>query len=134
MAVEKAIDRIRPKDLQRLRALVKAMRAPISDEADQKQHEENNREFHLILLRAADNRRLLETYDALNANIKIARIHAADADWTSRLDQEQDEHEAIVKALEQKRTAQAVKAMRKHILRAMGSLIEVIEGKSANRM
>jgi DNA-binding GntR family transcriptional regulator len=132
MAVEKAAERIRPPDLQRLKALVKAMRAPIRNETDQALHEENNREFHLILLRAAENRRLLETYDALNANIKIARIHAADADWTRRLDQEQDEHEAIVKALEQKRTAAAVRAMRRHILRAMGSLIEAIEGKSAS--
>ena len=132
MAVEKAVDRIGPKDLQQLRSLVKAMRRPIVDEAGQRQHEANNKEFHLILLRAADNRRLLETYDALNANIKIARIHAADTDWVTRLDQEQDEHEAILNAIEEKHAAQAVKAMRKHIFRAMDSLMEAVKGKSEN--
>lgn len=130
LAVEKAVSRIRPKDLQRLRSLVVAMRAPITDEAGQRKHEDDNKEFHLILLRAADNRRLLETYDALNANIKIARIHAADSEWTARLGQEQDEHEAIVDALEQKQTARAVKAMRRHIFRAMDSLVKAIERKS----
>ncbi len=129
MALEKAIDRITSNDLQRLRALLKAMRKPIRNAADQKEHEEQNKEFHSILLRAAGNRRLLEMYDALNANIKIARIHASEKDWTNRLEQEYEEHEAIVKALEQKRKAQAVKALRKHIFRAMESLVAAITNK-----
>ena len=130
MAVEKASDNMGPKDLDRLKALVKKMRTPIQDEAGQKEHEENNKEFHLILLRAADNQRLLEMHDALNANIKIARIHASEDDWVHRLSQEHDEHQAIVDAVAQKKKAQAVKAMRNHVFRAMDSLIAVIEKES----
>jgi len=130
LAVEKAVRRIRPPELRRLKALVRSMRAPIKDEAARKQYEEDNKEFHLILLRAAGNRRLMETYEALNAYIKIARIHASESDWGDRLSQDQDEHQAIVNAVEQGKTAQAVKAMRKHILRAMDSLVAAIEGES----
>jgi DNA-binding GntR family transcriptional regulator len=130
MAVEKAIDRFGREDLKRLKVLVKTMRKPIQDEAAQKEHEENNKEFHLLLLRAADNQRLLEMHDALNASIKIARIHASDTDWVHRLDQEQDEHQAIVDAVEKKKKAQAVKAMRNHVFRAMESLMAAIAGKS----
>ncbi len=132
MAVEKAAERIQAKDLRRLRALVRAMRKTIRNEEDRKAHEENNKEFHLILLRAADNQRLLEMYDALNANIKIARIHAADDDWIDRLDQEQDEHEAIVNAIENGQAPIAAKAMRDHIFRARDSLVEAINGKASN--
>jgi len=132
MAVEKAVEGLAPKDLKRLKSLVKAMRLPIEGDAGQQRHEEDNIEFHLILLRAADNRHLLEMYDGLNSNIKIARIHIADEDWVSRSDQEQDEHQAIVDALEEKKTAQAVKAMRKHIYRAMDSLLSAVAEKSAN--
>ena len=126
MAVEKAARTIRKSDLQRLKTLLKKMRRPVKGEDGRKAHAEYNKEFHLILLRAAENRRLLDMHDGLNANIKIARIHASDGDWVERLDQERSEHEAIVTALEKGEAAAAVKAMRKHVARARDSLVAAV--------
>jgi DNA-binding GntR family transcriptional regulator len=68
-------------------------------------------------------------HQELNANIKIARIHAADADWLSRLEQEQEEHEEIVDALEKRQAARLEKAMRRHITRARDSLLQAVREK-----
>lgn len=132
MAVEKASETLSSDDLQSLKDLADTIKVEPSDEGAAKAHEANNREFHRILLRAARNRRLLEMYDGLNANIKIARIHASEGEWIDRLEQEQAEHKAIVEALEQRNKPQAVKAMRKHIFRAMDSLLAAVSDNSSN--
>ncbi len=127
MAAEKAAQDITTKDLKLLRRLLKALGRPVRSEEDQKEHERNNTEFHLTIIQAAKNKRLLEMHDALHANIKIARIHASDVEWPTRLDQEQAEHEEIVDALEKKLTARLVKAMRKHIFRSRDSLVAALD-------
>ena len=73
--------------------------------------------------------RLLEMYEALNAHIKIARIHSAEANWPARMEQEQSEHEEIVAALEKRDTGALVKALRKHIHRAKDALVATLRGK-----
>ena len=70
---------------------------------------------------------IVEMYDALHANIKIARIHASDVEWPTRLDKKQAEHEEIVEALEKKQAARLVKAMRKHIFRSRDSLVAALD-------
>jgi len=130
LAAERAMRRITPQDLRHLGQILESLRMPVRTEEDQKNHERANVEFHMVLIRAAGNRRLLEMYEALNAHIKIARIHASDADWPTRLQEEQSEHEAIVSALENKRTAELVQALRKHIYRARDSLMAAIKENS----
>jgi DNA-binding GntR family transcriptional regulator len=70
-------------------------------------------------------------YDALNAHIKIARVHAADAQWPRRLREEQAEHEAIVSALEARDASAASAALRHHIYRAKDSLVAALESRAA---
>ena len=127
LAVEKAAQNMTAKDLKRLKALLKALGRPVRSEEDQKEHDRNNTEFHLTIIRAAGNKRLLEMYDALHANIKIARIHASDIEWPTRLDKEQAEHKEIVEALEKRQTARLVKAMRNHIFRSRDSLVAALD-------
>ncbi|MFN7923886.1 MAG: GntR family transcriptional regulator [Bryobacteraceae bacterium] len=123
LAAEKAVERATADDSRRLRDLMKAMRKAVRTDQDRKEHEEANVEFHLILLRASGNQRLLEMYEALNAHIKIARIHRTAQDWLPRLREEQAEHEAIAAALEKRDAGALQEALRKHIMRAKDALV-----------
>ncbi len=127
LAGEDAIHRITPQQIRRLKELLKALRKPVRNEADRKAHEQSNSELHQIIVRASGNRRLREMYDALNAHIQIVRIHAAEAKWPDRLNEEQSEHEAIVEALEARDTAALTAALRKHIFRAKDAMIGALE-------
>lgn len=126
LAAEKAVERITPEDLRRMKELLRSLGKPVRNERDQLRHERDNSELHLTLIRASGNRRLLETYQALNAHIKIARIHAAEKDWLSRLGEEQAEHEAIVACLEKQQTPELIQALRKHVLRARDALMGAV--------
>ena len=126
MAASQAVPRVTQEDLQHLRELLKLLKQPVHTQEESRAHQQANSEFHLVILRAAGNRRLLEMYDSLNAHIKIARIHASGTDWQSRLDLEQAEHEEIVDALEQRAATRLVKAMRAHIMRARDSLVAAL--------
>jgi len=130
LAAERAVESIGAQELRRLKELLKSLRKPVRSEEDQRNHERNNAEFHMILIRASGNRRLREMYEALNAHIKIARIHFSETDWLSRLREEQAEHEAIVAALERKRVAEVVQALRQHIYRARDALVAAIQQSS----
>lgn len=124
LAAEKAVQRITPEELSRLRELLAVLREPVANEADRREHERNNSEFHLILLAAAGNRRLLEMYEGLNSHLKIARIHRVEDNWLSRLPEEQAEHEEIVAALEERNASRLAQALRRHINRAKESLLK----------
>jgi len=68
-------------------------------------------------------------YESLNAHIKIARIHGAEAGgngFAERLAEEQAEHEAIVEAIAAHDSKRVVTAMRKHIYRAKDALISTL--------
>ena len=126
LAAEKAIARITAVKLARLRELLKLLVEPVATENDLKRHEKHNLELHRIIIEAAGNKRLAEMYESLNAHIKIARIHGAEAvgnGFSNRLAEEQAEHEAIVDAIESRDGTRVTSAMRKHIYRAKDALI-----------
>jgi DNA-binding GntR family transcriptional regulator len=126
LAAEHAIENIGPDGLRELKNLLRSLRrAPRTGEG-QKAHEQYNAEFHLIIMRASGNKRLLDMYQELNAHIRIARIHAAETDWTSRLAQEQAEHEEIVDAIENRQTARLIRTLRQHIFRARDVMVAAI--------
>ena len=133
LAGERAISRIDPQQVERLRQLVKALAKPIDGEAALIEHERANSELHQILIDASGSRRLAELYESLNAHIKIARIHSSETngarpvDWQSRLAEEQREHEAIVSAVEAKDAQALTTALRKHIYRAKDSLVNSLK-------
>ena len=126
LAAEKALARITEVKVGRLRELLKLLSDPVASESDLKRHEKHNLELHRIIIDSAGNKRLAEMYESLNAHIKIARIHGAEAGgngFSNRLAEEQAEHEAIVDAIESRDTKRVTSAMRKHIYRAKDALI-----------
>jgi GntR family transcriptional regulator, rspAB operon transcriptional repressor len=126
LAAEEAVEKISANDLLRLKELLNTLKKPIAGEAGQEAHERANSEFHLLIVCAGGNRRLREMYEALNAHIKIARIHASDADWTARMDEEQAEHEGIAGALEARDAGLVRERMRTHVYRAKDVLMAAI--------
>jgi len=129
LAGEEAVRRIGAADLGRMRELLRALAKPVAGDDDQRAHERDNSELHQILVRASGNRRLREIYEALNAHIKIARVHASESDWAARLPEEREEHEAIVAALEA-RDAEGVRtALRKHLYRAKDALVAALRSR-----
>jgi DNA-binding GntR family transcriptional regulator len=129
LAAERAISRITPEQISRLRQLLKKLAKSIEDHDDLKEHERANLELHQTIIDASGSRRIAEVYESLNAHIKIARIHdsenntAKPAEWAARLRQEQREHEAIVHALDKKDVDAVKAALRKHIYRAKDALV-----------
>ncbi len=129
LAAELAAAALTTEDLRRLRDLHKALRRPIREQADRDAHERLNSEFHQLILAASGNRRLQEMYTALNAHIKIARIHAADSGWSARQRRETAEHDAILKALEARDPQAAGEALRRHIHRAKDALLAALRSR-----
>ncbi|MBY0373797.1 MAG: GntR family transcriptional regulator [Bryobacteraceae bacterium] len=126
LAIEEAATALTNEELTHLRDLFERLRRPLDSDEAKKQHELDNAEFHLTILRAARNRKLLEMYQALNAHIRIARIHAGETTWEKRLQQEQREHQAILRALTARDPERAVAAMRDHIDRSGESMLRSI--------
>lgn len=127
LAAEKAAATMNPVAIRRLRDLLSELNQPISTDEQRAVHERNNTEFHNMIVAAATNQRLLDSYQGLNAHIKIARIHSREVDWRSRLEQERQEHTAIVDAIASHDPVRAAAAMRLHITRACESLAAAVE-------
>ena len=119
LAAEKALERIGPDDIDRLRALADA----IVEGADDEMHATRNIEFHKRIIALAGSRRLTDMYESLDAHIQIARIHLGRGDWKTRLRSEHDEHVAIVEGFVNRNREGVVEALRQHILRAADSLV-----------
>lgn len=133
LAAEKAMDRMRPADMERLEELLELLRQPVNNEEALRKHERANGELHLLLIEAAGNRRLTEIYKGLNAHLTIARIHAAERNTNEdprppqeiakRLTAEQSEHDEIVASLKARDLPRMQAAVRNHIGRAKSSLM-----------
>lgn len=127
LAAEKAAVEMTDQELHTLGAILDRLSAPVRTETEKKQHEQNNVEFHLAIVRGARNRKLLEMYLALNAHIRIARIHAGEVSWEARLPQEQREHQAILDALTARDPDRSAQAMRAHVERASNSMLSTLK-------
>jgi DNA-binding GntR family transcriptional regulator len=123
LAGELAAKRVRKSDTERLRALIAEMEK--SDEVAR--HLALNFEFHTLIVELSDNRKLIETYHRLRVPIQVAGIHYRSENWVERLAQEQKEHRAIVRALEQKDAEAVSRAISEHIKRGSASLLEDVE-------
>lgn len=126
LAGEEAIARIQPSEIRRLKDLLRSLKKKVHSEEDRKAHQRDNSELHQIIIEASGNRRLREMYEALNAHIKIVRIHSAETDWPARMREEEEEHEAIVAAIEAKDATALTAALRKHIYRAKDAMIAAL--------
>lgn len=135
LAGRRALARWSPEAARRLRDLLEALARPVRNAEGMRQHEARNLEFHLALFDIAASRKLRELYESLNAHIQIARIHSTEGpglnNLRNRLAQEQQEHEAIVEALEQGSATKLESALRAHIQRAQESLMAALSARHA---
>jgi DNA-binding GntR family transcriptional regulator len=135
LAAEDGLEKIGVKQIRRLKELLKSMRKPVRNPKERTEHERDNFEFHQIIVHSSGNRRLIEMYEALNAHIKIARIHGSETTWPARVSEEQAEHEGIVAAIEKQDAAALCTMLRKHIRRAkdmlVGTLREIEERQAS---
>lgn len=127
LAGDLATQRITPGELEEIRAVLEALRRPVSTEQDRRRHEAENRRFHMLLVKASGNQRLAEMYDSLNAHLQIARVHTGEQDWQSRLTEEQAEHEEIFRALDARDSERLRRALTGHISRAQKVLGKALE-------
>jgi DNA-binding GntR family transcriptional regulator len=123
LAGELACGRARKSDVEKLRALI----AEMEQSTEVAQHLELNFRFHSLIVELSDNRKLAETYHRLRVPIQVAAIHHRSESWTRRIAQEQKEHRAIVRALEQKDAEGVSRAISEHIKRGGASLLEDVE-------
>jgi DNA-binding GntR family transcriptional regulator len=126
LAARDGLENLNGKELVRMKDLLKTMRKPVRNAEGQTAHERANSEFHQIIIRSSGNRRLIEMYEALNAHIKIARIHSSESTWATRVSTEQSEHEAIVAAIEKADADLLCAALQEHIYRAKDALVATL--------
>ena len=129
LAAEKGAEALTDEQIENAQRQLAILGRPIRNDAQRKAHEQANRDLHQIIIDAADNRRLADMYESLQAHITMGRIHRQDKSWQSRLPLEQEEHEEIVAAMEKRNPQALVKALRRHILRARAALVEAIPAK-----
>jgi DNA-binding GntR family transcriptional regulator len=119
LAGELAATRVRKSDLEKLRSLI----AQMEQSTEVARHLELNFEFHSLIVALSDNCKLIETYHRLRVPIQVAGIHYRSENWIERIAQEQKEHRAIVRALEQKNAEAVSRAISEHIKRGGASLL-----------
>lgn len=129
LAGELSSSRVTEADIERLRALI----AEMEKSTEVAHHLELNFQFHSLIVELSDNRKLAETYHRLRVPIQVAGIHYRSENWIERVVQEQREHRAIVRALEQRDAEAVVRAIGKHIKRGGASLLEDVERSIAKK-
>src|SRR5262249_35378812 len=90
LAAEKGAEALTDAQLEDARRQLATLGRPIRNEAQRRAHEQANRDLHRIVIDAADNKRLAEMYESLQAHLIIGRIHPQDNSWQSRLLLEQE--------------------------------------------
>jgi DNA-binding GntR family transcriptional regulator len=123
LAGELACERAKKSDIERLRKLM----AEMEQSTEVALHLELNFQFHSLIVELSGNHKLAETYHRLRVPIQVAGIHYRSESWKERVTQEQKEHRAIVRALEQKDSEAVSRAIREHIKRGGTSLLEDVE-------
>ncbi len=126
LAGELAVERVKKADIERLRGLIAEMEQS-SDPASVGRHLELNFQFHALIVERSENRKLIEMYHRLSVPIQVAAIHYRSESWVKRVAQEQKEHRAVVRALEQKDAEAVSRAISDHIKRGGISLLEDVE-------
>jgi GntR family transcriptional regulator, rspAB operon transcriptional repressor len=126
LAGELAAPHVKRTDIEKLRALI----AEMEKSNEVARHLALNFEFHSLIVELSGNRKLIETYHRLRVPIQVAGIHYRSEKWIERIAQEQKEHRAIVRALEQKDAEAVARAMNEHIKRGGASLLEDVARSS----
>lgn len=136
LAAEDAVQNIGAHELRVMQDLLESLRKPVLDEEGRKIHDRDNCHFHQVLVTASKNRRLIEMYEALDAHIKIARIHASESNLQARMQAVASsvlqEHELILFAVEHRRLGDLQEALRRHIYSAKDRLVLALLERERN--
>lgn len=133
LAVETAVENLTEEQMKQLRRLVWKLAEPVESEQDRLRHEQDNSQFHRLIVEASGKRRLASMYEDLKAHIQIAMVHRISAEEAmERLADEQREHEEIMLALEARDKDRAVQALAQHINRANRALAGTLRRANAN--
>ncbi|MCI0628176.1 MAG: FCD domain-containing protein [Acidobacteria bacterium] len=108
------MEHITAADIKRLDALIAEMESSAKHK-DVRRHLEKNFEFHELIISLSGNQKLLAVYRQLRTPIHIAAVHYRSSYWLDRVDQEQREHRAIVRALEQQDPEAVSRAIKNHL-------------------
>ncbi|MGJ7537620.1 MULTISPECIES: phosphonate utilization associated transcriptional regulator [unclassified Variovorax] len=103
---------IRPDAVERLRAMLDAMRSAAQAQ-DVEQYAQLNLQFHEILLDTAGSKKLTETYKRLVKELHLFRMRALDSGGGLRVSA--DEHRDIVDAIASGDPDTAGRALRQHV-------------------
>lgn len=133
LAGELAVERVTKEDVVKLRGLITEMEKAAGRQ-DFREHLEKNFQFHELIIMLSGNSKLLEIYRRLRAPIHIAGVHSRSVNWLARVDQEQREHRAIVRALEVRDPEAVAKAMNEHLKRAKVSLVADVERTAVDKV
>ena len=119
-AIDEAVQHISSNELKRMRELVPV--ASLVGSLPIPQIRRNNREFHMIPIRATQNKQLIRIMDQL-WDMTWTYFNFFSAESQSRLTrQELKEHETIIRALENKDPPAAKQAVQDHIQTALQEL------------
>jgi GntR family transcriptional regulator, rspAB operon transcriptional repressor len=119
-ACELIAGRLTPESIATMRDLNRRMFLPDMQFTD---HVVLDSEFHLTIIRASANGRLLKFYSELGAHIQIARVHYRSTHWRTHDITTSAEHTAVIDALAEGRGEDARRAIQKHIRGTMDRLI-----------
>lgn len=110
-----AFERITGGEVRKLRALQKEM-ARLTEKNFYSRQMELDSQFHLAIIQSARNQGLREAYAQLSPHFKLIRFHHVleRGRWSDKVD---EEHDRIVKALEQRNYKSLEKAITDHLLR-----------------
>jgi len=89
-------------------------------------------QFHRMIVESAGNRKLLETYVRLDAQLQIVRIHNGSNNWRSRLPISRKEHSAIADAFSERNTDLARQLVHEHIRASLQRMVADINSSGVN--
>ncbi|WP_149193314.1 GntR family transcriptional regulator [Luteimonas suaedae] len=124
LAAEATVARLTPELLEAFTDLTRQLERPVTSEAERMRHEQANVALHMLIVESSGNQRLMEIYRSLNAHLTIARIHSRRRPEAHRLEQELQEHRAMLDALQQRDAPRLVQVLGDHIRRAGHDLVE----------
>ncbi len=96
-----------------------------SDDPDYDAYMRWNRDLHLVLIRLADNNRLLQMYESLNISIQVARVHYLHS--VESVTHTQQEHQAIYQAFQDRDLEQVKQAIAAHINSVRDAVLRSLE-------
>lgn len=115
LAAEKAVERLTPAAIRRLRKHAAQLRSPIAPKQERAAYVRNDREFHSLIVELSGNRRLKELYQSVIGRIREARLLYDEERWSERMRGASQEHAEILQAMEARDRDRLVQALRKHI-------------------